>query len=218
MPLKVGSGGIAAAYVGSTAIAKAYVGSTLVFETGGGEPEPVDFDRLVYDHAVDGDQTSIVVTGLDTQRCILFIRDVTFASSDRLGIYVSGDDGVTKEESAAEYEGMTVLVQSGLNDPAFTFSCVNFCAARASDPHDAIVKIDGMGSQAARTLFSTRGSNGAEAQIRHYSRATARVENALVIESLGGNPMKSGQIVVRTLPDDVSIDLALTSLWVGAVT
>lgn len=176
-------------------------------------------DQVLYDYSVDGAANELVLQGCNTGRSFIFIRDVAFASADRLGIYVSEDCAATKEDSAAEYEGRSLYVAasggaSG-SDAGFTSSAV-LSGDATTGPHDAIVEITGMGSQALRTAFRTFASDAATVHSRRFNRAIARSENGLIIASIAGQNMTAGQIVARTYPGNESIDLAVLSMWVGA--
>lgn len=156
-------------------------------------------DTVVFDHAVDGDQSSVTLSASGAKRIILFFRDIQFASSDRIGIYVSEDGGSTKENGASEYEGRTLNITEGGGVGAsagYTFSAVVIDSA-TTGVHDGVVDIEGLASSTVRTSFRSEASDGVTVHERYNNRATAVAENALVIETIGATNMTAGQIVAR---------------------
>lgn len=151
-------------------------------------------ESVLYDHAVDGDQNEVVLSATGAKRIELFFRDITYASSDRIGLWSSEDGGSTKETSADEYEG--ILITNSGGSAGFTFPSVVLDNA-TTGTHRGYVEVLGLASAIVRTAFLSLASDGGTTHDRYNVRKTAAVENALIIGTVGGALIKSGQIVAR---------------------
>lgn len=192
------------------------------WQTRGQSEIAFDFDRVAYDHAVDGAATEIVIpVGTNAGRVQIFVRDITFASSSRLVGYLSEDEGATVDTAHVgnfEYSYIEWTGGTGRDGSIQASGTAITTGLNSTGPHDACIEIIGMNSGALRTSIEAMGGNGARVRLIDLARSIARKENAVVFRTEGGQSITGGQVVVRTYTEELDVALAINSMWVGNVT
>lgn len=157
-------------------------------------------DILVYDFAVHGAANNWAIDCTDALEVDIWIRDLTFGSSDRIGVCVSDDGGATKENATGEYEALSMNYTPSTNTMAgnvgFTFTSFVLDDAGTA-VHDAHIKVTGVASSTLRTQFRSQATDNLRVHHRRGNRVSAAAENALILFSLASVNASGGQIMAR---------------------